>query len=207
VSGERCGRAFFAGDPRRLARRLLGQRLVRVLDDGTRLAGIIVETEAYLGVKDRAAHSFGGRRTPRNEVMYGPPGTAYVYFTYGMHWCLNAVSGREGEPTAVLIRALHPTEGLERMRAHRRLGPGSSDRALCSGPARLCQALEIDRSLNGIDLASDGRLFVERARRRVIAPHGLGASPRIGVGYAGAWAARHLRWFIKASPHVSPGRR
>ena len=108
---DRIPRSFLAVDPEKLARRLLGQRLVRTLGDGTRLAGIIVETEAYLGVRDRAAHSFGGRRTPRNESMFARPGTAYVYFTYGMHHCVNVVCGRRDEPVAVLIRALEPVEG------------------------------------------------------------------------------------------------
>lgn len=206
LGASRAARAFYAGDAPRLARRLLGQRLVRVLDDGTRLAGIIVETEAYLGVKDRAAHSFGGRRTARTEPMYGPPGTAYVYFTYGMHWCLNAVCGREGEPTAVLIRALEPTEGIEEMRRRRGIGDERASTALCSGPARLCQAMDIERGMNGRDLATDQVLFVERVRRRVIGAEALGNTPRIGVDYAGEWAGAMLRWFIRGNPHVSPGR-
>jgi len=205
-SAERCDRAFFAGDARRLARRLLGQRLVRVLDDGTRLAGTIVETEAYPGVQDRAAHSFGGRRTARTEPMYGPPGTAYVYFTYGMHWCLNAVCGREEEPTAVLIRALEPTEGVEEMRRRRGIGGAKAATLLCSGPARLCQALEIDREMNGLDLATGESLFVERVRQRALGGAALENTPRIGVGYAGGWAGAMLRWFIRGNPHVSPGR-
>jgi DNA-3-methyladenine glycosylase len=202
----RCDRTFFSGDAPGLARRLLGQRLVRILDDGTRLAGTIVETEAYLGVKDRAAHSFGGRRTPRTEPMYGPPGTAYVYFTYGMHWCLNAVCGREGQPTAVLIRALAPTEGPDAMRRLRGLAADRPLTTLCSGPARLCQALDINGVMSGRDLVTDPGLFVERVRRRVIGSARLGNSPRIGVGYAGRWAAAPLRWFIRDDPNVSPGR-
>jgi DNA-3-methyladenine glycosylase len=203
VADVRAGRRFFARGPAELARRLLGQRLVRVLENGERLGGLIVETEAYLGAPDRAAHSFGGRRTARVEPMYGEPGTSYVYFTYGMHFCFNVVCGRVGEPVAVLIRALEPMEGVERMRE---LRGGVADRDLCRGPARLCEALAIDRRLNGVDLAADGRLFIEVARGRPMESRHLANTPRIGVGYAGRWARRRLRWHVRASPHVSGGR-
>lgn len=200
----RANRTFFNTDSKSLARALLGQHLVRVLDGGSRLAGRIVEVEAYTGVKDRASHAFGGRRTPRNESMYAQPGTAYVYFTYGMHWCMNVVCGQIDEPVAVLIRALEPTEGLELMRLHRSAGSRQGrvlrDTDLCSGPARLCDALEIDRRLNGIDLTSDDRLFIERVRGKV---GKVRTSPRIGIGNAGAWTARKLRWYLAGNPHVS----
>jgi len=200
------GRGSYATDAATLARRLLGQTLVRVLDDGTRLAGRIVETEAYLGVQDRAAHCFGGRRTRRNEAMYAKPGTAYVYFTYGMHHCFNIVAGRVDEPTAVLIRALEPVDGLEAMRArrsaHRR--PGSRplrETDLCSGPAKTCQALGIDRGFNGVDLTRDAHLFLERGAPA--SDNAVQRSARIGVQSAGAWADRPLRWFLASNPHVS----
>jgi DNA-3-methyladenine glycosylase len=203
---SRLRRGFFAAAPDVLARRLLGQRLVRTREDGTRLSGIIVEVEAYLGVEDRAAHSYGGRRTARTEAMYGPPGTAYVYFTYGMHCCFNVVCGRVDEPVAVLIRALEPVEGIEAMRALRGAGARGRDSGLCSGPARLCQALQIDLNLNRIDLVSDSRLCLERARSRPVPASGLVNTPRIGVGYAGPWAGRLLRWHIRGNPHVSRSR-
>ncbi len=205
-SRPRCTRPFFAVDSATLARRLLGQTLTRILDDGTRLAGIIVETEAYLGVRDRASHAWNGRRTPRTEPMYGPPGTSYVYFTYGMHFCFNIACGREGEPPAVLIRALDPLEGLEKMRelrASRRPTRPIRDADLCSGPGKLCQALGIDRHLTGIDLTRDRRLFVERTCARPLAAEQIGNSPRIGIGFAGEWAAEPLRWFVRGNPHVS----
>lgn len=202
----RLGREFYATDSARLARRLLGQRLVRVLDDGTRLAGLIVETEAYVGVIDRASHAFGGRRTARNESMYGRPGTVYVYFTYGMHYCMNVVCAQEGVPQAVLIRALEPLEGLEIMAANR--GNPGADRPpaasdLCSGPGKLCQALAINKALDGSDLIEGRALWIERRRARSLPSSCLGNTPRIGIGSAGPWAAKPLRWFIGECPHVS----
>lgn len=194
-------RAWFARPAPVLARALIGQRLVRVLDDGVRLAGTIVETEAYLGVKDRAAHTFGGRRTARNEAMYARPGTAYVYFTYGMHHCVNVVCGKINEPIAVLIRALEPTEGLDRMYEARTRA--QRDRDLCSGPAKLTEALAVDRTLNGVDLATDRQLFVEILRTMPIDTMQLVNTPRIGVDGAGDWAQRPLRWALVRSEHVS----
>ena len=195
---------------------LLGCTLVRRLDDGTRLAGVIVETEAYLGVEDRASHSFGGRRTDRTEPMFGPGGTAYVYFTYGMHHCMNGAAGTEGDPLAVLIRALEPTEGLDAMREHRRrtAKPGSAasrserlpDHLLCSGPGRLCRALGIDRSHSGLDLTRPGPISIERPTGVRPEESSIGRSPRIGLGEAGVWKTRPLRFFLRSSRSVSGSR-
>ena len=200
----RWGRAEFARPPIALARALLGQVLVRTIE-GHRLAGRIVEVEAYLGVRDKAAHSFGGRRTPRNESMYRDPGTAYVYFTYGMHHCFNIVCGREGEPVAVLIRAIEPIDGIDRMRAHRLASPKAParvpDRALCAGPARVCQALRIDRALDGADLCASREIAIESGKRVAR----VRRTPRIGVGYAGDWADRPLRFLDPESAHLSRG--
>jgi len=200
----RLSRRFYLRDPVTLARALLGQALVRVLDDGTRLAGRIVETEAYLGEIDRAAHSYGGRRTARNAAMWGPAGHAYVYFIYGLHHCMNVVAEGPGKPTAVLIRALEPLEGLARMRAHRAgRGPARRlrDTDLCSGPAKLAQALQLDRGLDGADLVAGDALFLERGAR--VAPGRIVVTPRIGVAYAGEWADKPLRFCIGGNPHVS----
>jgi DNA-3-methyladenine glycosylase len=201
---SRLARRFFARDPVTLARALLGQRLVRVLDDGTRLAGRIVETEAYLGVEDRAAHTFGGRRTRRNAAMWGPAGHAYIYFVYGLHHCMNVVAEGAEQPSAVLIRALEPLEGLEAMRAHRGISLTARplrDVDLCSGPARLAEALRLGRTLDGADLVHGEALFLERGapvpRAHVI------ATPRIGVDYAGEWAETPLRFLEAGNPHVS----
>lgn len=207
--GASPGRRFFATDAASLARALLGHRLVRILPDGTILSGMIVETEAYLGVPDAASHAYRGRRTARNEAMFGPPGTAYVYFTYGMHFCCNVVCGRVGDPQAVLLRALEPVAGLEVMRRHRssrRAGP-LRDTDLCSGPARLCQALAIDRADDGADLLGRAPLRIVRARHKPLDDEQVGQSPRIGVAYAGEWARRPLRWFVRGSAHVSGPRR
>lgn len=196
MSRERATRTCFAGDARSIARWLLGQRLVRVVE-GHRLAGMIVETEAYLGPRDRASHTWNGRRTPRNEVMHGGAGHAYVYFTYGLHHCLNVVTGDAG---AVLIRALEATEGAERMRELR-----NWKRGLASGPARLTQAMAIDLALNGEDLEQSDRLWIEITRPESVRVR-VRTTARVGVDYAGAWAARRLRYFIAGHPEVSPGK-
>ena len=184
-----------------VARGLLGKTLVHDHADG-RTAGRIVEVEAYRGPADRAAHSSGGRRTPRNEVMYGPAGHAYVYFIYGMYFCMNAVCQRVGVPEAVLLRALEPLEGIELMRRRRGLPDGPEGR-LCRGPGVLCRALGITRAENGADL-------VRGALRILDAPPVPAArvarTARIGVAYAGADAARPWRFVIRGSPAVS-GRR
>jgi DNA-3-methyladenine glycosylase len=199
-------------DPVTVARRLLGQRLVRMID-GVRLAGTIVEVEAYLGAEDLAAHTFGGRRTPRNEAMYLPGGHAYVYFTYGMHHCLNVVCGRRDEGVAVLIRALEPTEGHDEMFL-RRVKAGRMEE-LCAGPGRLTQALEIDRSLNGLDLRTSGELFIEQLRNRSLDGSAVVQTRRIGLnrsmdqsvpiasGQSANWWRAPLRFALKDNSFVS----
>jgi DNA-3-methyladenine glycosylase len=171
----RLTRSFFARPTLEVARDLLGQRLVRVWE-GKRLAGIISETEAYIGEKDLACHARFGR-TPRSEVMYHAPGHAYVYFTYGMHWMLNVVTEAEDFPAAVLVRAILPTEGVSIMRERR----GRPDSILTNGPAKVTQALGIDRQLNGHDLcAREAVLFIEKAPPQP-SPR-ISRSPRIGLG-------------------------
>jgi DNA-3-methyladenine glycosylase len=190
----------FDADAVRLARLLLGQTLVRVLD-GRRLAGRIVEVEAYLGPRDRAAHTFGGHRSPRNASMWRGGGHAYVYFTYGLHHCLNVVAGPRDSGQAVLLRALEPLEGLEDMRRRRPAARRLEE--LCAGPARLTQALAIDRALDGIDLREHAGLWIERSRARALPDALVLAAPRVGVDYAGAWARRRLRFLVRGSRHVS----
>jgi DNA-3-methyladenine glycosylase len=170
----RLGREFFARDTLTVARELLGQRLVRVVE-GRRLSGLILEVEAYIGEDDAACHAAAGR-TKRTEVMYGPPGHAYVYFIYGMHHCLNVVTEPEGFPAAVLIRAIETEEGLSAVRANR---PGRPDGELTDGPGKLCQALCIDRRLNRMDMCTSDELFVEVTGPVPNAE--VAATPRVGV--------------------------
>jgi DNA-3-methyladenine glycosylase len=193
----------FDGDPVTTARRLLGQELVHVVG-GRRVAGRIVEVEAYLGPPDRAAHTFGGRRSARNASMWAGGGHAYVYFTYGMHHCLNVVCGEEGSGTAVLLRALEPSEGLDAMFARRRAARRTTE--LCSGPGRLTQALGIDLARDGCDLRRDAELWIEKRRARRLPDALVLATPRVGVGYAGRWARRRLRFLIRGNPCVSPAK-
>lgn len=180
------------------ARRLLGKVLVHETTEGT-TAGRIVETEAYRGPLDRAAHSRGGHRSARNEVMYGPPGHAYVYFVYGMHHCVNVVTQPADVPEAVLIRALEPVDGIELMRARRGL-PDAPVWRLCRGPGALCRALGIDRALNGADLVR-GRLRLLDGPD--VPSRSIARTPRIGVAYAGADAARPWRFVVRTSPAAS----
>jgi DNA-3-methyladenine glycosylase len=194
---SRLSRDFFARDTLAVARGLLGQRLVRMLD-GKRLAGRVVEVEAYVGEEDQASHASCGR-TRRNAPMYGPPGHAYVYFIYGMHHCLNFVTGREGYPAAVLIRALEPLEGIEEMRARRGDRP---DVQLTSGPARLCQALEIDRRFDGADLcAPDALLFLEEDAP--IPDRAVVTGPRVGVRGDEVAVSVPWRLYVRDNPHAS----
>jgi len=200
---DRRTRRFFRRPADVLARALLGQAVVRDVA-GERLAGRIVETEAYLGTADQAAHTANGRRTARNATMWGEAGHAYVYFTYGMHHCMNVVADGPEGPTAVLIRALEPLEGEAAMRA-RRAGRIPADRLkptdLCSGPAKLTQALAIDRTLDGADLVRGEGLWIEGGRP--VPREAVVVARRVGVGYAGAWADEPLRFYDGRSPHVS----
>jgi DNA-3-methyladenine glycosylase len=198
---SRLVREFFTRDTLIVARDLLGTRLVRMLD-GERISGVIVECEAYIGQDDTACHASRGC-TPRNEVMFGRPGYAYVYFTYGMHWMLNVVTEEDGFPAAVLLRAIQPVEGIETMRALRQAkGRPRSDRELTSGPARLTQALAIDKTFNGVDLTADGELWLEPGA--FFSKDSVKYGPRIGVNYA-AEKDRLAPWrfWVRDNPHVS----
>lgn len=191
--------AFYARDTVTVARGLLGQRLCHRLPDGELRSGIIVETEAYLGLQDKAAHSFGGKRTARTETMYGPPGRAYVYLIYGMYYCLNAITQAEGVPEGVLIRALEPEQGhagWARELAH--LKP----KHWLSGPGRLCRGMQIGKAQNGLDLSSSS-LWVEAAG--ALADADIIAGPRIGIGYAEEAVDWPLRFYRRGSLSVSKG--
>ena len=197
IDAPRLSVGFYRPDALRVARALLGKTLVHVTEDGP-TAARIVETEAYRGPLDRAAHSFGGRRTPRNEVMWGPAGRAYVYFVYGMHWCLNVVAAGEGRPEAVLVRAAEPLLGVDLMR--RRRDARCPDARLLRGPANLCRSMGITGARNGADLTGES-LFILDAR--AIPASRVRRTPRIGVTYAGDHAALPWRLFVEGSPAVS----
>jgi DNA-3-methyladenine glycosylase len=189
-------RVFYARSAIEVAPALLGKVLVRE-HGGVRLAGRIVEVEAYLGEEDAASHAFRGP-TPRNRSMFGPPGHAYVYLIYGVHHCLNIVTGPEGEGQAVLIRALEPLEGLEIMRQRRGRVP---DRHLTNGPGKLCQALAIDRRLDGHDLCLGELLWVEDGPPPA---EPICRGPRVGVRGDERALTRPWRFFLQGNRYVSP---
>ncbi len=210
MAGARLGRTFYSVDPETLARRLLWSHLVRVMDDGSIIRVRINETEAYLGAEDRAAHSFGGRRTARTEPMFGRAGTAYVYFTYGMHYCFNAVAGRVGEPVAVLLRGGEVIEGLDTALVNRGWTAeqhAARPAALADGPAKLCKALAVDRRLNGIDMTTDPRLYFEQGDATRLQDEMVERTARIGVDYAAEWASRPLRFIVRNDEMLAPRRR
>lgn len=181
-------RAFYARSALRVARELLGAVVVHAVD-GEQRRGIIVETEAYLGVRDLASHASKGR-TARTDVMFGPPGHAYVYLIYGMHHCLNVVCARDGTAAAVLLRGIEPLAGI-------------APEARTDGPGRLTRALGISLVHNRLDLCG-GRLYIAAGQR--VMPRLVARSPRIGVDYAGAWAAKPYRFYVRGHEGVSAPR-
>ncbi|HEY6231088.1 MAG TPA: DNA-3-methyladenine glycosylase [Pyrinomonadaceae bacterium] len=180
-----------------VARDLLGTLLVVPARNGKRVSGKIVEVEAYRGPHDRAAHSFGGRRTKRTEPMYGIGGTAYVFFVYGMYYQFNVVTNSADTPHAVLIRAVEPVEGIELMRKRRH---GQPDHNLTNGPGKLCIALGIDRTLNAADLLSD-KVWLEPGDKMPLSR--IARGPRIGIDYAQEWKDKPWRFWIRENPFVS----
>jgi DNA-3-methyladenine glycosylase len=180
---QKLPRAFYDRDTVTVARELLGKLLVHRVA-GVELIGRIVEVEAYVGAHDLASHSSKGL-TERTKIMFGPPGHAYVYLIYGVHHCMNVVTEREGHGAAVLLRAIEPVQNLS---------------ARTNGPGLLSRAMQIDRRRNGHDLGSDDFFLAEPA---ATAPLQIVKRPRIGVAYAGAWARRHLRFYVQGNPFVS----
>lgn len=180
---QKLPRTFYDRDTILVARELLGKHLVH-RSHGVERIGRIVEVEAYLGAHDLAAHSSKGF-TERTKVMFGPPGHAYVYFIYGMYHCMNVVTERAGHASAVLLRAIEPVKNVE---------------GRTCGPGLLCRAMHIDRRLNGHDLLS-AEFYI--ATTRQTEKFTIVKAPRVGVDYAGHWAKRHLRYYIKCNPFVS----
>jgi DNA-3-methyladenine glycosylase len=184
--------SFYDRDTEQVARDLLGAVLRHVTDRGV-ASGRIVETEAYLGEHDLACHAAAGL-TQRTRWLYGAPGTAYVYFIYGVHWCFNAVTRAVGSPSAVLVRALEPLDGVELMRERRGL---SRERDLTNGPGKLCEALGITGALNGAPLRGSA---IEILRGDEIPDSRVQVTPRIGITKSAEWP---LRWCVEGSPYVS----
>ncbi len=190
---QRVTADFFKGPTEVIAKKLLGKYLVRVFE-GKILSGKIVETEAYLDENDLASHSAVGM-TERNRVMFGESGLAYVYFTYGMHYCFNVVTGKQGKGSAVLIRALEPVDGIELMKKFRRM---KDEINLTNGPAKLCQALKIDKNLNGIDLKTSAEIFIAEGEK--IKDIDIITSTRIGIKKS---IELPLRFYIRKNKFVS----
>jgi DNA-3-methyladenine glycosylase len=187
-------RSFYDRPVLTVAEECIGKVLVHVTKEGI-VGGRIVESEAYQGPEDLAAHSSGGRRTRRTEAMFGPPGHAYMFLLYGMHWAFNAVVGPEGHPHAVLIRAIEPTLGKPLMAARRRMAEGSVQ--LTNGPGKLCAALGLDKATYGLDLCGEELFLADGPRVEV------GSSPRINVDYAGDWVSKPWRFYERNNRYVS----
>lgn len=188
-------RDFYARNALDTARQLLGKLLVRIEAEKTRISGIIIETEAYRGEEDLGCHCRAGR-TPRTQVMYGPAGHAYVYFTYGMHWMLNFVTEAEGFPAAILIRAIYPLEGLPVIESRRGDQPHSQ---WTNGPGKICQALNINKSFNGMDLCSPySKLYV--LDRETIPDSAVTTGPRVGLNTVPEpWKSIPWRFLVDSS--------
>jgi DNA-3-methyladenine glycosylase len=198
-SPRKLPKSFYLADTVTVARALLGCVLWRRLGDGDLLAARIVECEAYLGANDLASHARRGLRSARNESMYLEGGHAYVYFTYGMHWCMNVVTQEEGTAEAVLLRGAEPVRGTEAMYARR--VKAKKDRDLMSGPGKICQAMEIDKRLDGESLTGDTLWLT--GRDVAVSDDDIAVSPRIGIDNSGEAASWPLRFFLRGNRCVS----
>jgi DNA-3-methyladenine glycosylase len=196
---KKLPRAFYLGDTVSIARALLGCVLWRRLEHGELLGARIVETEAYLGANDPASHARRGLRSPRNESMYLEGGHAYVYFTYGMHWCMNVVTQEADLAEAVLLRAAEPVRGVEVMRERR--PKAKKDHDLMNGPGKMCMALDIGKQLDGESLR--GEVLWLSPRDIAVADQDIAVSPRIGIDNSGDAAAWPLRFFLRGNRNVS----
>lgn len=196
---RKLARAFYLQDTVTVARALLGCVLWRRLDDGTLLAARIVETEAYLGANDLASHARRGLRSERNASMYLEGGHAYVYFTYGMHWCLNVVTQEQDLAEAVLLRGAEPMRGIEEMRVRR--PKAKKEWELMNGPGKICMAMDVDRKLDGESLRGQ-RLWLTQ-RDVALSDDDIAVSPRIGINNSGDAAAWPLRFFLRGNRNVS----
>jgi DNA-3-methyladenine glycosylase len=202
VRPRKLPRDFYLHDTVSVARALIGCVLWRRLEHGELLSARIVETEAYLGANDLASHARRGLRSARNESMYLEGGHAYVYFTYGMHWCMNVVTQEADLAEAVLLRAAEPLRGIEAMRERR--PKAKKEWELMNGPGKICMALDIDRRLDGQSLRGDALWLTSRDIE--IAEDDIAVSPRVGIDNSGEAAAWPLRFFLRHNRHVSAHR-
>ncbi|MET0752944.1 MAG: DNA-3-methyladenine glycosylase [Pyrinomonadaceae bacterium] len=194
---------YLRPDTLEIAQNLLGKLLVVPTETGERVSGMIVETEAYLGAIDKAAHSYGNRRTPRTETMFAQGGTVYIFFIYGMYFQFNVVAGAIDTPHAILIRAVEPIEDIEMMRERRlRKNPNAkmTDKNLTSGPGKLCIALGIDKTFNNADLLGD-KVWLEDFN--TFSTEQIACGKRIGIDYAEEFAEKPWRFWVKGNPFVS----
>ncbi len=201
---QKLEREFYNRDSVTVAKELLGKYLVHVVEN-EELIGKIVEVEAYMGPTDKAAHSYNNRRTDRNEIMYGGPGFSYVYIIYGMYNCMNVVVEQPGKPQAILIRALEPTKGMKAMsrfrygKAYEELSK-KEKLGLTSGPGKLCKALNVDRTQNGLDLCGE-KLYILKDKSEEAFE--MVSSTRINIDYAEEAKDFQWRFYIKGNPYVS----
>ncbi|EMA6344127.1 DNA-3-methyladenine glycosylase [Bacillus cytotoxicus] len=197
---------FYEGDTLDVAKKLLGQKLVHIVD-GVKRSGYIVEVEAYKGPDDKAAHSYGGRRTERTEIMFGAPGHAYVYLIYGMYHCFNVITAPVGIPHGVLIRALEPAEGVEEMKLARYSKTELTKtqyKNLTNGPGKLCRALNITLNERGLSLQGD-KLYIELVpeSQHLSSQYEIAKSPRINIDYAEEAVHYPWRFYFQNNPFVS----
>ncbi|WP_291571218.1 DNA-3-methyladenine glycosylase [Clostridium sp. UBA4548] len=195
--------SFYRRDTLLVAKELLGKKLVHKIN-GKILSGVIVETEAYMGIQDKAAHSYGGRKTERTKVMFEAGGVSYIYFIYGLYYCFNVVTAEEGIPQAVLIRALQPVEGIEDMallRVNKNIKELTKKQIIniANGPAKLCSALKLDKTLNAVNLTSD-ILYIEDVNYNNFE---IVETTRIGIDYAEEAKDYPWRFYIKDNPYIS----
>ncbi len=195
---KKLSREFYTrSDTLEVAEDLLGKVLVVPTETGERASGKIVETEAYLGAQDKAAHSYNNRRTKRTETMFAVGGTVYIFFIYGMYFQFNVVAGEIDSPHAVLVRAVEPFENIEIMRQRRGKMP---DKNLTSGPGKLCIALGIDRRFNNADLTGN-EIWIEEGEK--FSTENIACGKRIGIDYAEEYAEKPWRFWVKNNPFVS----
>ncbi len=197
IADDKLPREFYTRDALTVAEDLLGKYLVSRKEEG-RTAGMIVETEAYKGEEDPASHAFSGEKTERTKVQFEEGGRAYVYLIYGLYHCFNVVTGKEGEPGSVFVRALEPVQGEDIMRKRRGLKDKKSKKEFTNGPGKLCMAMGINKKMSGKDLGGE-ELFVSRSEKEIE----VKTAERINIDYAGEAKKWPWRFFVKGNPYVS----